>query len=169
MPDRVVVVGSRMGFDLQEVTDFLVELRQKRPDTIVVSGGASQLNGAGQELSVDAHAEKVWLSLGGRVESYRAREVDGEWGVELWRLGRGDQSVELLPESETMRWKKRVGALFCRNWLMVEGVPGYTAPADHVVSFQRHGGSIGTMSTLERALGLKQDCHPYYSAERRAA
>ena len=63
------------------MVEFLTALYQTHPDTTIVSGGAK---------GIDTCAEQTWLSLGGKVISYRPKRISfepEEWIIEVWELG----------------------------------------------------------------------------------
>lgn len=134
--ERVAVVGSRDGADLQKVYDFLLELREKHPDTILVSGGAR---------GVDHWAEQNWIKLGGRVESYRICQVNEKpktYGVELWEFGGDEPRITFLFDEPD--WANPKSALFYRSMLIA-------AACDRLVAFYGPLPTRGTGFTLEIA------------------
>lgn len=132
LSEKVAVVGSREGADLEAVSEWLVSfLKAKHPDTILVSGGAP---------GVDKHAESTWLSLGGRVISLRPREEGPEdFSIERWELGGGEPARVYKLEGHPTMYDYRSAALY-RDTLIAE-------EADRVVSFERPGGSRGASFT----------------------
>src|SRR5437660_12638024 len=102
MAESVAIVGSRRGADLGAVKEFVHALYVKQPDTLLVSGGAD---------GVDKLAERTWLELGGRLRSFRVRELSPtKHAVEEWWLGgSGDKiGVNLMVSEPT--WYDREGA-----------------------------------------------------------
>jgi predicted Rossmann-fold nucleotide-binding protein len=138
LSERVAIVGSRDGADLELVAKFIHALHERQPDTVLVSGGA---------VGVDATAEQEWLSLGGRVLSFRPVKLpdSDDYGVERWELGGPDPKMYRLLDQLT--WATYSGACFNRDWLIAEN-------ADRLVAFFRRGRSRGTGMTLDRANGL---------------
>lgn len=67
--ERIAVVGSRKGADLQAVEALLQRMHRRSPDCVVVSGGLS---------GVDETAERTWLQLGGRVISFRPYQLTAD-------------------------------------------------------------------------------------------
>jgi hypothetical protein len=147
MTERVAIVGSRDGADLEKLTNFLLKLWRKYPYTTLVSGGAR---------GVDQKAEQTWLQLGGRVESYRPVKKDNHYLIEKWELGGPDPAVYLLPGEPT--WDNFKSAALYRDILIAER-------ADRVVTFVRYGGSRGAGFTAEMA----KECYekPTYVYEAR--
>lgn len=146
MPERVAIIGSRAGADLQQVDDFVYALRSKHPGTIVVSGGAS---------GVDKLAETTWLSFGGRVESYRPVIVRDSYGIEKWELGGDQQKVYVMAEEPTFENFK--SAALYRDMLIAE-------VSDRVVAFFRSGYSRGAGFTKEIAEGYGRPTYEYMAA-----
>jgi hypothetical protein len=141
--EKVAVVGSREGADLGEVSEFLVELREKHPDTILISGGAR---------GVDKHAETTWISLGGMVISLRPKELpNGEFGVERWELGPESRIYVLEGEPKFMDWKS---AALYRDMLISE-------ECDRLVAFMAPGGSRGAGFTAEVAENEQKPTYRY--------
>lgn len=144
MSERVGVVGSRQGADLEHVRDFLVALRAKHPDTILVSGGAE---------GVDKEAEATWLRLGGQVESLRVKEIDVEdWGVEMWELGGAQPRVYMLIQEPT--WQDWKSAIHYRDLLIAER-------ADRLVAFFKPGRSRGAGFTAEMSRNYDKPTYEY--------
>lgn len=112
MGERVAVIGSREGVDLSSVEDFMRRLRESKPDTLVVSGGAR---------GVDTTAEQVWISLGGSVVSLRPREESpGRWIVERFEFGGGaGRCVDMTQEGEPS-FGDFASAAYYRNLLIAE-------------------------------------------------
>ena len=123
IPMRLAVVGSRQGADLDHVRSFVSELPR---DTIVVSGGA---------VGVDTTAEQTWLSQGGKVLSFRPKQLsEEEYAIEVWELGGDSPRVyihEGYPTGAT--WKD---AAFLRDILIAE-------TCDRLVAFYKRGRSWG--------------------------
>lgn len=145
--ERVAIVGSREGADLDAVREFVHALREKYPGSILVSGGAS---------GVDQTAEQEWLSLGGKVESFRPLKRRDSWVIELWELG-GDNPRCYVLETEPS-WADFKSAATFRDILIVE-------VADRTVVFVRFGGSRGAGFTAE----MSENCYgkPTYRYEAR--
>jgi hypothetical protein len=134
VPERVAIVGSREGADLEDVRGFVIDLWHKYPDTILVSGGAK---------GVDKCAETTWLAAGGQVESYRPVQIrEGVYGIEKWELGIGQPRVYTLMNEPT--WADFRSAATYRDILIAE-------VSDRVVSFMRDGGSRGAGFTAAMA------------------
>lgn len=132
--EKLAVVGSREGADLDQVALFLAELREKHPDTIVVSGGAK---------GVDSAAEQGWLALGGRVESYRPKQLGLEsYGIEFWELGVPQPRVFLLANEPT--FEDYASACHYRDMLIAES-------CDRLVVFYAPRRSRGAAFTAEMA------------------
>jgi hypothetical protein len=139
--ERVAIVGSREGADEADVRHFVTALHVKHPDIILVSGGAP---------GVDIIAEQLWLSLGGKVDSYRVVaskwETQGntmravQYGVEKWELGVENPRVFALIEHPSFADYKST-ALY-RDTLISE-------TADRIVTFQAPRGSRGAGFTAE--------------------
>lgn len=146
MPEFVAVVGSRQGADLEAVERFVRALRQRQPDTVLVSGGAK---------GVDKTAEDLWLKLGGVVWSYRPKQIGDNYGVELWRLGEFPPSVGVLADSDF--WAAYAGAAWYRNLLIAQ-------KADRVVAFYRRNKSRGTMDTIDAARAEQKPFYEYEAA-----
>lgn len=123
--ERVAIVGSREGANLDRVVEFVRALWAKFPDTILVSGGAR---------GVDQMAEQTWLNLGGAVESFRPIKTGESWGIEKWELGGEQPRVFRLVNEPT--WADFKSAAIYRDILIAER-------ADRLVSFQAEGGSRG--------------------------
>ncbi len=149
MPEKVAIVGSREGADLEAVRAFVTALRAKHPDTLLVSGGA---------VGVDQAAEQTWLGLGGAVWSFRATQIGPEeWGVEKWELGVLQPRVFLMVSEPT--WADRTSALFYRNLLIAEA-------CDKLVLFHKPRWRGGGGFTADVARDAYQK--PVYEYERAA-
>lgn len=112
--ERVAIVGSSDGSDLEAVEGFVRALWDKYPDTILVSGGDRTTPRA-----VDARAEDTWLALGGEVISFRVRAIGHDtYGIERWELGGPQPRVFLLVNEPT--WADYKSALLYRNLLIAE-------------------------------------------------
>lgn len=146
---QVAIVGSRKGADLNQVRHFVTELMRKHPDTILVSGGAD---------GVDKTAETLWIELGGRVLSYRAREDQHDperWVITEWKLGSWDRPmVRDYPGQPS--FANAVSALFYRDALIAE-------LSDKVVAFFGHYRTSGTQSTLDFAVAEGRDTYEYFA------
>lgn len=153
MAERVAVVGSRDGADTTALSEFLIALFQKYPDTVVVSGGNRST-----ERSVDYIAERTWLSLGGRVWSYRPCQFGPEeYGVEFWDLGGPQPRVFRLMNEPT--WATYEAACFYRDMLIAE-------VCDRLAAFYKPGRSRGAGFTAETA---RLEGKPVYEYERSEA
>lgn len=147
MAERVAIIGSREGADLQQVENFVYALRAKYPETIVVSGGAS---------GVDKLAEATWLSFGGDVESYRPVVLpNGSYGIEKWELGGERQRVFVLADEP--HWENFKSAALYRDILIAE-------ISSRVVAFFRSGYSRGAGFTKEIAEGYGRPTYEYMAA-----
>lgn len=126
LPLRLAVVGSRQGADLEHVRVFLIELYTRHPEAIIVSGGA---------VGVDQAAEQTWIGLGGRVLSFRPKQIHAEeYGIEVWELGGAKPRVydyEGYPTGATY-----ADACMLRDILIAE-------TCDRLVSFYKRGRSWG--------------------------
>lgn len=132
--ERVAVVGSREGADLEQVSAFLAELRVKHPLTTIISGGAK---------GVDKAAEEGWLALGGHVHSYRPKQIGlEEYGVEFWDLGGEQPRVFLLTNEPT--FADYASACNYRDLLIAE-------ECDRLAVFYAPGRSRGAAFTAEMA------------------
>lgn len=127
MSVRLAIVGSRHGVSQERVERYLDALHAKHPETIVVSGGAK---------GVDTFAEQGWLGRGGRVVSFRAKQVDEGFVIEEWRLPDGGIHVHPTPA-----FADRAGALIYRDALIAER-------CDRLTAFYRRGRSNGTTITV---------------------
>lgn len=144
MTEKVAIVGSREGADLEHVVGFVTALRDKHPDTTLVSGGAN---------GVDVTAEKAWLDLGGQVTSLRpVKTGPDEWSIERWELG-GD-NPRVFPLIHEPSFADYGSAALYRDILIVE-------EADRVVAFFKPGRSRGTAHTVEMAGYRKLPIHEY--------
>lgn len=145
--ERVAIVGSRQGADLQAVRAFVIALHEKYPDTILVSGGAD---------GVDHEAEQTWLSLGGRIVSFRVRQIEGGYGVEKWELG-GSQPRLFLLANEPV-WADYTSALFYRNLLVAE-------ECDRLVLFHKRGWrGGGSMAADSAKVAYEKPVYEYEAA-----
>lgn len=145
---RVAIVGSRRGADLDHVEQFARALYEKDPDAILVSGGAD---------GVDRRAESTWQGLGGKVVSYRVKQLKPDsWGIEMWKIGSWETpSVQILAAHPT--WADRTSALFYRDALVAEH-------ADKVVAFFAPGRrTTGTQTTLDFAAGAGRETYEYFA------
>lgn len=125
-PERIAVVGSRKGVDLDLVREFVQTLFRENPSATVISGGA---------VGVDTTAEQEWLRLGGTVISFRTyKPSQDSWAVEAWYLGNAAPQViqHVVPTFADPK-----SALFYRNTMIVDA-------ADVVVSFTNPAYSPGT-------------------------
>lgn len=130
--ERVAVVGSRVGADLEAVERFVTALYAKQPESILVSGGAK---------GVDTLAEQTWLKLGGRVLSLRPIQVAlEEYAIQTWELG-GD-SPRCFIDANELTWKDYASACHYRDILIADR-------SDRLVAFYRKGRSRGTAFTAE--------------------
>ena len=131
--DRVAVVGSREGADLELVESFLQWLHEKHPDAIVVSGGAK---------GVDKTAETLWASMGHEVWSFRVLKLgDESFIAEKWVFGGAEPHVERLGIGQGHPVARDYySALLYRNALIAEA-------CTRLVAFFRPGGSTGTAIT----------------------
>lgn len=137
MPEKVAIVGSREGADLEHVVSFVQALHAKQPDTILISGGAP---------GVDTTAEQAWLTLHGEVWSYRPKKLedynhDPQYGIEKWELGAAPRVFDLISEPT---WADYRSACLYRDWLIA-------AECERLVAFYRHGKSPGAAFTAELA------------------
>jgi len=108
--DRVAIVGSRQGADLEKVKTFVQNLHAKHPDTLLISGGAD---------GVDKTAETTWLGLGGDLWSFRVKATENaSYGLERWELGLLLSRIVPLPQEPT--WADAKSALWYRNLLIAE-------------------------------------------------
>jgi hypothetical protein len=110
----VAVVGSRKGVEEERVRGWMRTLHAAEPEDVIVSGGAE---------GVDTWAESEWLSLGGKVVSFRPVQLRLERGEAIWGVQRWDLGIE-VPTVATlhghMEWKTKDGALWYRNLLIAE-------------------------------------------------
>jgi hypothetical protein len=128
MSERVAVVGNRKGADMQQVLDFMLALRARQPDSLIVSGGAA---------GVDQMAESTWFRLGGRIRSYRPASWQDGYGIEVWNYG-GSQPAEVLPvECQQVQAADYKSAATYRDTLIAEN-------ADRLVAFYRAGMTWGS-------------------------
>lgn len=146
--ERVAVVGSRQGADLEQVERFVRALYLRQPSSLLISGGAT---------GVDKTAEQTWQSLGGRVQSFRPKRLEsGSYGVEVWNLGGPEPSVGVLSEPHPTFADYRSAALY-RNMLIAE-------KADRVVAFYRRNRSAGAAHTLDAARSERKPFYEYEAA-----
>lgn len=144
--ERVAVVGSREGADLEHVTEFLAWLGTEHPDSILVSGGAR---------GVDTWAEKAWLTAPGVVFSYRPKQLGPEeYGIELWELGCEQPRVYVLANEPT--WADYGSACLYRDMLIADN-------CDRLVAFYRFGKSSGAAATAEWARHYGKQVYEYES------
>ena len=127
----LAVVGSREGADLDHVRAFVSALPA---GTRLLSGGAK---------GVDQTAEQTWLSLGGRVLSFRPTKLsqgneEDEYGIQVWELGGDNPRTYTYSAYPTAADYK--GACFLRNILIAE-------TCDRLVAFYKHGKSPEVMFT----------------------
>lgn len=126
--ERIGIVGSREGVDLEAVKLFIVTLHAAQPESVVVSGGAR---------GVDKTAEDAWLELGGSVISFRPYKVTQDsWGVQEWRLGPNPEMVT----HDVPTFADPASVLFFRSTMIVE-------ISDRLVSFTNPRFSPGTRFT----------------------
>ena len=131
---RIAVVGPRQGADLEAVARFMRDLKVESVRTaeeyIIVSGGAE---------GVDQTAEQTWLSLGGRVNSYRIRKLSqDEYGIDKWILGDNPQVIRLLDHPTFLT---PASALYYRSMVVAE-------VADKVCAFEGVSRMRGTEFTV---------------------
>lgn len=147
MSEKVGVVGSRQGADLDHVRSFVRALHERQPDTTLVSGGGGD---------VDNAAEQEWLRLGGRVQSFRPVQLpDDSYGVELWDLG-GEQPMKFLLTQEPT-WANFASAANYRDMLIAEAV-------QRLVVFYRRGKSRGAEGTAFFARVQGREVYEYERA-----
>lgn len=127
-PERIAVVGSRKGVDLDLVREFVQTLFRENPRATVISGGAA---------GVDTTAEQAWLDLGGKVISFRTFKVSPDsWGIEEWHLGPEPKVIQhVIPTFADPK-----SALFYRNTMISDA-------AEVTVSFTNPSFSPGTRFT----------------------
>ena len=148
MTEKIAVIGSRQGADLEQVERFVRALYLRQPSSLLISGGAA---------GVDKLAEQTWLSLGGRVQSYRPKQLEsGSYGVEVWNLGDMQPSVGVLGEPHPTFADYRSAALY-RNMLIAE-------KADRVVAFYRRNRSAGAAHTIDAARSERKPFYEYEAA-----
>ena len=148
MSERIAIVGSRQGADLEQVERFVRALYLRQPSSLLISGGAA---------GVDKLAEQTWLSLGGRVQSYRPKQLEtGRYGVEVWNLGDMQPSVGVLSEPHPTFADYRSACLY-RNMLIAE-------KADRVVAFYRRNRSAGAAHTIDAARSERKPFYEYEAA-----
>ena len=132
---KVAVFGSRKGYDLNHPGAWLHALWQKQgPTTTLISGGAE---------GVDKYAETTWIAFGGRVVSFRPRNVGGglkedDYVIERWELG-GDKPMVFIPLGEPS-FADFASAATYRDMLIAE-------EAERGVAF-RYNNSRGTTTTV---------------------
>lgn len=136
--EKLAVVGSRKGADLQAVESFLWDLHGKHPDWVVVSGGAD---------GVDDLAERTWRGLGHEVESYRPVKLERGhgWGIERHHWKPGDFLPTIQVSTSYPSVSDRLSALWLRSWVVA------SEASTRVVAFLRPGGSKGTLYTIDLA------------------
>ena len=94
----VAVFGSRKGYDLNHLGEWLHALWTKQgPTTELVSGGAE---------GVDKNAETTWLAFGGAVTSFRPIKLNGpfeddKYAIETVKLGIERPMVFIDPHHPT--------------------------------------------------------------------
>lgn len=148
LSEKVAVVGSREGADLDQVREFIHALHAKYPDTVIVSGGAR---------GVDTTAEQEWLSLGGQVMSFRVRKLGlEEHGVERWDLGGQQPRLVFLANEPT--WRTYESALIYRDVLIAEA-------CDRLVLFHRRGWRGGGGITADIARAAEKPTYEYEKQE----
>lgn len=148
MSESVAIVGSRQGADLEQVERFVRALFDRQPSSLLISGGAA---------GVDKLAEQTWLSLGGRVQSFRPKKLEsGSYDVEVWNLGDMQPSVGVLGEPHPTFARYEQACLY-RNMLIAE-------KADRVVAFYRRFKSAGAASTIDFAYAERTPFYEYEAA-----
>lgn len=135
---KLAVVGSRVGADLDHVSDFLHQLWLDAGDTVIVSGGAD---------GVDSRAEQDWRGYGGSVISFRVKRFadighDESYGIE--RLELNDEAPRAFDLIHEPTFADYVSGLKYRDMLIAQ-------ECDRLVSFQKKGGSRGSAFTCEVA------------------
>jgi hypothetical protein len=137
----VGIVGSRGFGDLAAVARFVTALASKYPDTVVVSGGAPD---------VDQKAEDTARLCGLAVISYRPYKFDSIYGYPLWTIEtvtHGEAAQAIVVEKHRRInppcFKKFAPAAFCRNGWIVED-------SHRIVAFW-DGASTGTRDTIKKA------------------
>jgi hypothetical protein len=131
---RLAVVGSRQGADLDHVREFVSALPA---DVLLVSGGA---------IGVDQTAEQTWLERGGKVVSFRPKQLtpgphqgaEAEYGIEVWELG-GDRPRVYMHEGYPTGASYK-DAAFLRDILIAE-------TCDRLVAFYKRNRSWGANFT----------------------
>lgn len=117
------------------MSEFCIALHAKQPDTILLTGG-------GPEGSVNKVAEHAWLALGGKLWSYRPKQLGTSvFGIEVWKLGY--KHPRILPILEPT-YKDFASAAKARSWMMLE-------TALRVCSFH-NGWSPGTALEIDLTL-----------------
>lgn len=127
-PERIAVVGSRKGVDVALVHEFCNALFLENPEATIISGGA---------VGVDRAAEEWWLSMGGKVISFRTyKPTQDSWAVEEWHLGPEPKVIQhTVPTFADPK-----SALFYRNTMISDA-------AEVTVSFTNPSYSPGTRFT----------------------
>lgn len=104
---------------------------------------------------MDKTAEKTWLELGGRVLSYRPKQISPEeFGIEFWDLGGAQPRVFLLANEPSMA--DYASACLYRDLLIAE-------VCDRLAAFYAPGKSRGAAFTAEMAANFGK---PVYEFER---
>jgi len=152
-PEKVAVVGSSEGADVEHVERFCREMYAYDPTIILVSGGDK----SHELMSVDWRAEQTWLSLGGAVISFRPKplspyDFEPVWGIERWELG-GEQPRVWSP-AEDPHFADRTSVCFYRNILIAE-------ECDRLALFHKPGWSGGGGHTEGVARDLGKPTHVY--------
>ena len=145
--ELIGVVGSRKGADLQQVKSFLMDLGEKYPDSILVSGGA---------LGVDSLAETTWQMFGGAVVSYRPIERSpGSFGIDVWELG--GERPRMYPLVDFPEFADYGSACLARDTVIAEKV-------DRLAAFYCKGKSRGTQFTVEVTQGYGKPVYIFEAA-----
>jgi hypothetical protein len=136
--EKLAVVWSRKGADLQSVEGFLWDLHRKHPDWVVVSGGAD---------GVDDLAERTWQGLGHEVESYRPVKLERGhgWGIERHHWAPGTFIPDVRISTRYPSLGNRQSAIWLRSWIIA------TEECGRLAAFLRPGGSRGSAFTVELA------------------
>lgn len=129
----VGIFGPWKGGNEERVRGWMRSLHAAEPEDVIVSGGEAQPG---------SWAEQEWLSLGGKVVSFRPIKLDTQledlYGIERWDLGISSPSRRFL--SEYPVFGRKDSARSYRDMLIAETVDkavGFFPPRDLEQSWVR--------------------------------
>lgn len=141
---KIAFIGSRKWQDAQAVALKVNEVFEREGEFILVSGGAD---------GASAVAEATGQEFGFPIISFRPVQLKGsptvedEWGVDEWRLYRGQGRIIHHYRPTWATWQS---AIYFRSWMLADRI-------DEAVAFW-DGYSHGTAWEIEQIEGRGKPC-----------